>query len=401
MDWSVRASEWYRIAAPNQGLFPSEITALAATNPNWNRQSLSLPILSHLPTRLDAQSPVIASLTACINDLAAQKQVLSASVGLSCWELPLTLAQRSMLPAVVFLPPVKSLEETPAVEVMRQLAIDPGETILVQPLYAERIAANDLLHCRDKLVASLARNWYPIAVRERGYWHGVLQYGAKVNRDYQVSFTESEAPPKFASGSVSTEANKIEWPNYLVHQTRGSFGPWPGERRADYYRSLLDRKVTGNPRDAEATLSYIINSGILRASDRASRHKRLSLSFTSLTPFEYTVRAIHHPALHQKIVEPFGIAVPKVIAASLGARPVIYGDDQLFATLDPGDRPYFQAIGRGKSEHTWADEAEWRLIGDLDLASIEAELIFFAPSEQIAEHVSQITGRNIIALYRD
>ena len=74
-----------------------------------------------------------------------------------------------------------------------------------------------------------------------------------------------------------------------------------------------------------------------------------------------------------------------------GARPVNYGDEAVWQSLQEVDRPYFQ-LATGKSGIDWTIEQEWRICGDLDLAEVTADdILLFVPDFESAKSLAELT----------
>ena len=96
--------------------------------------------------------------------------------------------------------------------------------------------------------------------------------------------------------------------------------------------------------------------------------------------------------------EPYGIAVEKSYAGTIGIRAVIYGKNTEYFKLDAADRPYFQSFGKIGN---WEPEQEYRIIGDFDLNKIPRQnlkLIVLHKSEKIK--LEQSTDIEIVSLYK-
>ena len=73
---------------------------------------------------------------------------------------------------------------------------------------------------------------------------------------------------------------------------------------------------------------------------------------------------------------------------SLGAKPAIYGGEQVYSRLAESERYRFQ-LSRSAS---WRHEREWRVLGSLALAKIESDGVFAfvqtkAEKEKLCDHV--------------
>ena len=72
--------------------------------------------------------------------------------------------------------------------------------------------------------------------------------------------------------------------------------------------------------------------------------------------------------------EPYGIAFKRnVFLRQFGARPVIYGGEAEWQSLDADQKPYFQMRKTQGNKIDWQQEKEWRVLGDVDLNQIGPE----------------------------
>ena len=86
--------------------------------------------------------------------------------------------------------------------------------------------------------------------------------------------------------------------------------------------------------------------------------------------------------------EPYGLVFCRQSLCKLGARPVTYGDEALFAKLPREEHPFFQPFG--KDSLGWQVEQEWRLLGDLNLRLLpRLSVAVFVRSEAEAVQLSR------------
>jgi hypothetical protein len=71
-------------------------------------------------------------------------------------------------------------------------------------------------------------------------------------------------------------------------------------------------------------------------------------------------------------------------------RPVVYGDEVIWESLQPDQRPWYQPATSKNGKEDWRVEKEWRHLGDLNLSDLRWESIFvFVPTRQEAKILSQ------------
>ena len=104
-------------------------------------------------------------------------------------------------------------------------------------------------------------------------------------------------------------------------------------------------------------------------------------------------------ALVRWTVEPYGVAVRRDILRSLGAKPAIYGSEQIYSRLAEPERYRFQ-LSRSGGIASWRHEREWRVRGGLALSKIKPDEGFvFVPTREEKEKLcSHVKSRLPIAV---
>jgi hypothetical protein len=128
------------------------------------------------------------------------------------------------------------------------------------------------------------------------------------------------------------------------------------------------------------------------------REGRSAIGFTEANPSQALTQLMRwRPKYVNWNFEPYGIAIEKETAISLGIRPVIYGNDGDYKALSDTDKPYFQSLGRVDVD--WSREQEWRHIGDISLDEIPRDrLIFLAFRQREALLLRNITSGQVLSL---
>jgi|GEM_PF-404713 len=185
--------------------------------------------------------------------------------------------------------------------------------------------------------------------------------------------------------------------NWLCHWTRAALGQWPGETREEF----LDKCILSSgdaDRSAIATLLRILHESRLRASPEAIRGGHAVTAFTQVPLPQFRARRVFRPHRRRYDFEPWGLAIRQATLAALGARPVIYGTEELWQSLQPPDQPFFQKIAIDGSLNSPA-EREWRLPRDLLLTEIPAtDLVIFVDSAQDAALVTDSGPWQVLVL---
>ena len=212
-----------------------------------------------------------------------------------------------------------------------------------------------------------------------------------------VPVSSNPTTPQSFPGHCTAD-NPLTTPqNWLCHWTRAALGPWPGETRDQF----LDQCLLASPsrdRSALATLLRILRESRLRASADAIRGGHAVTAFTQVPLSQFRSRRIFRSHRRRYDFEPWGLAVRQSTLAALGARPVIYGTEELWQNLQPADQPFFQKISADSTINAPA-EREWRLPHDLLLNHIPTkDLVIFTDSPADADAVSHCGPWQVLVL---
>lgn len=299
-----------------------------------------------------------------VEDIARKGDELVASVGTSAWELPLAAA--AMLGAKVTLvcPMAKGVRQEDARELItEQFALAKGQVTWHWAIGHGR-SAKSAWNTRDLDVLSLADMVMVVSVRGGGRWEWMLAEGHKpIAKDYEVSYEETRLGPGWQERSP-IDLNEDLWPSgSIVHLTRACDGPWPGETRVQYYADVIASKET-DPRGALATLTRMLEQSLIKGSLFRARGGVPRVCFTQSTPRQVIELVRYRKRYARYCFEPYGIALSPRVATQI-AKPVCYSDDSTIDWL-------LQAKGR---KGDWTAEREWRVLGDLQLGTIDPEEI--------------------------
>jgi hypothetical protein len=243
---------------------------------------------------------------------------------------------------------------------------------------------------RDTTAIRLADLVAPVSIRPDGRLRELVQSvdpGVEVCNDFRVAWDKSCWTPRYSfSGLTLRPRPEGEW---LIHWTRASQGPWPGERIATFFAGML-----GNPavyaRSAGATLARILTEGLIRGSGWKMPGVERAVAFTALTPPEVLPLMRWRARFVRYTFEPYGIAIRRDALAGLGARVVAYRGGN---GAENEDRLFIHAEG-GRTD--WKREKEWRFRGDLALDGIDRrDLIALVPGPSAAEELRRSIGEEI------
>jgi hypothetical protein len=185
---------------------------------------------------------------------------------------------------------------------------------------------------------------------------------------------------------------------YLLHWTRRRVGPWPDQPEHEFLDDLIFR-TDRRQHHATAVLSRILATHRILATNELTRDEQPVVCFSNQPLTEIANRKIFRQHLGRWDFQPFGIAIDRQQLIKLGAKPVIYGDETTWASLEPADRPYFQTATSANGKIEWTTEVEWRLAGDLDLNSLDiGAVVVFAENESAAASIAPLSRWPIVVL---
>jgi len=232
--------------------------------------------------------------------------------------------------------------------------------------------------------------------RASGSWTGHVEVQRFSREDGLSSGHHKGRKKEEQSGAIP-----IPWCDYLFHYTRACFGPWPGEPYHQYLTDLLDgHPLSGH--SALETLIRIVLEGLIRAGSRMVRGSAAVVSWSSHPPQEVFVMRKWNRALARWTVEPFGVAVKRDVLRSLGAKPAIYGNEQVYASLAESEKYRFQ-VSRSSPSSSWRHEREWRLRADFSLSGLRPDrgFLFVQTNEEKAKLCSYVNPSLPVVVIND
>jgi len=315
-----------------------------------------------------AHDPWVLRTLAAVDYVVSAGDSVISSVGMSTWDLVTwrTAMVGGALELVLPIPNDGDGSETKTA-VCRDFALNWSATrchFLRMP--KDEIAKKTWWPERDQTVTDMADVILPVSVRPNGLlMEFIARHGLKTNLRFQ---TEYKPRPHHVRELVDRSRLTPEiqdWQgDYLIHWTRSSNGPWPGETAASYFTDLIMAKDQFC-RSAAKTLQRILQERVVRGSDWRVAGDQPVVSFTELPPVDSLALMRWRARWARWSFEPYGIAVHRDWATQQGARPVRYVSDTEWRTLAPEDKPYCHRIG--KASGAWPAEREWRCQGDFSL----------------------------------
>ncbi len=402
------------------------------------RLDFDLPLLavfnSRKPRLVSPHSNWLKALRSCFLSLDSREIALAGSMGTFTYDLVCAHALRSGLSQLlVATGPLLSAD----LELSTRYGDESADRILLLScmLDSGSCSKRQAQVCRDRILGALAHIHLVLEIRSSGNLSAVLDeiqakspraqfvfdpeepsssnagnrslltkfpehaYGFKLARSRDLpsrnparthrpanknSLRPSESGPRPPSFCNSSRHDNIIWGDYLYHYTRASAGPWPGETYREYLLNLLDESpLSGH--SALETLIRILQEGLVRAGSKMVRCNADVISLSSHPPGELLEMRKWHRGLARWTVEPYGIAVRRDILRSLGAKPALYGGEQVYSRLAESERYRFQ-LSCGEKSASWRHEREWRVRGGLALRKLRSDQVFvFVQTEEEKE----------------
>ena len=314
-----------------------------------------------------------------VQDAISSGRVIITSIGMNTWEF-LVWAAGYNLGSQIIVAPVDGKDDEYAIkaDIIRDFGLEESRTgFMFFRAVKKGMRGKSAWAERDRIAVSLANQIYPVSVRRGGNLERLFKDNpAKISiaqMAYNVKYSPHVKRVKVAirERELSACVKGMEW-NYITHYTRTAYTPWPGETSADFYQAIYN-SCACYPRMALATLKRIISDKRVWASYYHIRGGHKVVSFTELHPREAVNLIKWRPRYVRWNFEPYGIAIDKKYARSIGIRPVIYDSPERYYKLADEDKPFYQNPGEKGGE--WEPENEWRYRGNLDLSAIPPQNI--------------------------
>jgi hypothetical protein len=353
--------------------------------------------------RPSGNDPWIVNTAKAVSAASSHGGTILTSVGISSWELPLFFAARDKSSQKIFIP----WERGEAISSRKKFCTEQFclvekkvEWHVIESGESANAPRNFQLR-RDRMILNEADIVYPVSIRPGGNMERLLLDISKqkiVEDSFRMPY---QAVPRHIKFEIEPQRVNRDTDtlldNYLIHWTRSSHTPWPGERWYDYYEAVVKSRGT-YPRSGLDTLCRILEERKIRASFRHQRKRFPAVAFSALKPSEAAGLMQWRARFQEMTFEPYGIAVEREAAAEAGIRKVFYGHSDMYQYLEDEYRPYFQSIG---ARGFWMPEKEYRHIGDFDLKKIPgSKITVIVWCEEEKERMSDIFGGTVLSLYR-
>jgi len=308
---------------------------------------------------------------------------LLTSTGMKSWQMVLFLASINKANQTIYLPIEGGVNSDKFKnEIIRQFRL---EAVLCEWVIMNNTADNNCDQIRDGGIIDDADIIYPVSIRPGGNLEKLIETarrrGKEINNDFIVEYrnTAHRCRINISKENINLKIDDL-LDDYLIHWTKATNSRWPGESYFEYYNSVLNSRSV-YPRSGLHTLKRILTEQKIRPSVRHYRKGWPAVAFSSLAPGDAVGLMKWRARYREMTIEPYGIAIHKDYADTIGLRKVFYGNPEMYEYLEDNDKPYFQSIG---TKGHWTPEREYRYIGDIDLSLVPSDrmaVIVFTPEE--------------------
>lgn len=334
-------------------------------------------LLSRQSLQPCSANPWIQATISAVLWAAEQGYSLHTSLGMTTWEIVLTLASQNSIPVILHLPATDAYNPALLADLEQDFGLPPKtvEIVSIDDNRSSPTSKQTMLQ-RDRSVVSAADVIIPISVRPSGHMEDLItwaeDHGRTVVDTFRVPYIkrQHQLAYKINQANLNPKLSRFSPNDYLFHWTRSCNGPWPGEKPLEFYSALL--ASSSYPRDALATLHRILKSYTIIATGRHMPRRVKTVSFTACDPIAMIPHMRWRARWREMSFEPYGIGITAKLASRIGIEPVIYVDHQAKSTTESWRT---QTRG-GKTD--WRLEREFRYRGDLDLSSLlQDDLVIF------------------------
>lgn len=357
-------------------------------------------LLSRQPRRPCGRNRWVSQTVRAVDWLVNHDYGVLSSVGVQTWELVTAVAAmrganlRLVIPADNY----SAFDQT-CQDISHQFDLPPARTEFLHFEISDNRNEKSSQRDRDRAVVDRADLLMPISVRADGIMAELLSAaetsGRPVARDFETPYRARREVLAYSiePSLISAQLRAID-DECLTHWTRASNGPWPGERRIDYFRDIVS--ADQYPRTAFHTLTRILTECRLIASPRHMPAKTPVVSFTGLSPAQVVPLMRWRSRFGEMSFEPYGLGLRRSTAERLGIWPVRYysGSDQR-----PVDTDIWLTQSSG-AKADWRQELEYRHRGDLGLSAVSPDdLMAFCLRPEESDQVQARLGIRAVPFY--
>jgi len=337
---------------------------------------------------------------------AKREHRICASVELHQWEFLLYCASALDIAVKIYVPDNFSAEMTR--KLMNEFNLDSENCSFINVKCRGKsksniISGKNWWRIRDKRILADTDVVYPVTVRPKGFFKKALEKleseGMPIDTRYSMEHKSPtwHAPAVPKSENINPELVTKPW-HFLTHWTHTSYEPWQDETKFEFYRSVLENKDDYSHSAFQGLRNILKENRIVRTQRKIRRQFEV-VSFTEHAPDEAVFFMSWRKGLIRNYWEPYGIVIDREWLLEHGAKPVLYGTDDLLDSIDESCHPFFQPIR--SLRYTWTEEREWRIVNDLNLNTVPDDKKF-AITRTLAEakHIQEEFGIHTIPMVK-
>ncbi len=353
-------------------------------------------LLSRQPSRPCANTPWVIQTIRAVRWLRENGFGLVSSTGIQTWELLTSAASHEKLPLRLIPGSEAKCEGRLPSEVLSDFALDSNVTEVLPSARESYRDLTSLGTSRDARAVKGADIVIPISIRSKGTMASLLEHASAEGKEIVEAFRipHSLRRERLAYSLVGESLNpdlEATPSARFTHWTRATNGPWPDERRIDYYSAVMESPTY--PRSAFDTLRRILRTRRIVASSKHMPARTATVSFTGLTPKEVAPLMRWRARYSMMSFEPYGLSFAQDIGTANGIIPVTYHDRRQRVNPEDsivGSAWQRQSIG-GRTD--WRREMEFRCKGDFCFDQLDTEdLIIYCRTSAEADQLSREFG---------
>ena len=243
-------------------------------------------LLSRQALRPSGTTPWVRAAMAAMDWVAEKKLALYTSLGVPTWELLAAAAAIKGVPQILIIPAVTTDDFNNLRDYARsQFKLTARDTVTMLSGADHPLTKQDLQRERDRYIINNARNILPVSIRRGGNLEELMLSRDPVSfvTDFHIHYSRRHEPLRYSidESKLSPEILSVDR-KYIIHWTRTSNSPWPGETFHEYYGAIISSSVY--PRSAFSTLQRILSNGCIIGSSRHMPGNLATVSFTGADP---------------------------------------------------------------------------------------------------------------------
>jgi len=243
---------------------------------------------------------------------------------------------------------------------------------------------------RDLFAIKHADLILPISIRSGGRLERLINGRAphvKLCNDFKCEW----GPVKHAESYDFEEkiVNPLPHGDWIIHWTRASQGPWPDERKQDFFKDFAARP-NEYVRSALDTLKRIVASKQILGSATHMPGGMKAVSCSSLSIEDALPLMRWRKRYSRYTFEAFGLGIRREAFMRAGGREVTYRDRK--SSPDGLDPLFIQSPGEIGD---WTKEREWRIKGDLAIDTIDRDDIILIVPDMSAQESLIASGMDV------